>query len=289
MTGLVNHIAIVSESKAITFDDVSTVAAAVSKQVTRDFGPAWGVQATVQAFASLESVPPDYWQVVLVDNDNAPGALGYHTDAHGQPLAVVEVVGNWPITVSHEVIELLADPGASRIVSGPPPKQIGYVRTADGLPPISAMPLVDYLVEVCDPCESEQFSYRIDGVPVSDFVLPSFYGGGYAVHTDFSSRFHDKLVVGFGGYISFRDPATNKWYQIFADGPTVTGQQIPDVSGAMSLREQMDQAARVKRGLAKGRVGVVSHWSAETHAMLHGSVTRASNTRAMIAWLAGKL
>ena len=234
-------------------------------------------------------MPPDYWQVVLVDNDNAPGALGYHTDAHGQPLAVVEVVGNWPITVSHEVLELLADPGGSRIVSGESPLQLAYVKGVDGFPTADTMPRADYLVEVCDPCEGEKWGYTIDGVPVSDFVLPSFYGGGYAVHTDFSSRFHDKLVVGFGGYISFRDPATNKWYQIFADGPTVTGQQITTVPGPMSLREQMDQAARVKRGLAKGHVGVVSHWSAEIHAVLHGSVTRASNTRAMIDWLAGRL
>ena len=49
----------------------------------RDFGPVWGVNATVDAFDSLESVPVDYWPVILRDDINQPGAAGYHTDDNG--------------------------------------------------------------------------------------------------------------------------------------------------------------------------------------------------------------
>jgi len=63
------------------------VSAALQKQVTRDFGPLWDTQATVDAFDSLESVPVDYWPVILRDDINEPGAAGFHTDDQGQPFS----------------------------------------------------------------------------------------------------------------------------------------------------------------------------------------------------------
>jgi hypothetical protein len=53
------------------------VAAALQKQVTRDFGPVWQITGTVDAFETLETVPVDYWPVVIRDNINEPGAAGF--------------------------------------------------------------------------------------------------------------------------------------------------------------------------------------------------------------------
>src|SRR5229473_561678 len=98
MSALIRHVALVSDSPSVSFAQVS---AALQKQVTRDFGPLWDTPATVDAFDSLESVPVDYWPVILRDDINEPGAGGYHTDDNGQPFALVQVDDNWPITTSH--------------------------------------------------------------------------------------------------------------------------------------------------------------------------------------------
>ena len=37
---------------------------------------------------------------------------------------------------------------------------------------------VEYLVDVCDPCESVSFAYSINGVTVSDFYTPHFMASG---------------------------------------------------------------------------------------------------------------
>src|SRR5215475_15762822 len=123
MSVLTAHVALVSESPSVSFADLTQVAAALQKQVTRDFGPLWNVNATVDAFDSLESVPVDYWPVILRDDINEPGAAGFHTDDHGQPFSLVQVDANWALTTSHEALEMLADPFGNRTVAGAPPAQ----------------------------------------------------------------------------------------------------------------------------------------------------------------------
>src|SRR5438132_1588969 len=111
------HVALVPENDqvGIAISDLTRVAAALQKQVTRDFGPIWEVEATVDAFAHLEDVPLGYWNIVI--SSNVPdSALGYHVDPSGQPLALVKPTGNWSLTASHECLEMLADPFGNRLV-----------------------------------------------------------------------------------------------------------------------------------------------------------------------------
>lgn len=60
MSALIRHVGLVSESKSIDMGQVAVVAAALQKQVTRDFGPIWQITGTVDAFETLETVPVDY-------------------------------------------------------------------------------------------------------------------------------------------------------------------------------------------------------------------------------------
>jgi hypothetical protein len=76
MSILAHQVAVVSDTTAVGFADVSSVAAALQKQATRDFGPLWQVNATVSAFDALESVPVDYWPVIIRDDIDQPGAPG---------------------------------------------------------------------------------------------------------------------------------------------------------------------------------------------------------------------
>ena len=118
MSTLTNQVALVSDTTSVSFADVSSVAAALQKQATRDFSPLWQVNATVSAFDALESVPVDYWPVIIRDDIDQPGAAGYHTDSNGQPFSLVQADDQWQLTASHETLEMLADPFGNRTIAG---------------------------------------------------------------------------------------------------------------------------------------------------------------------------
>jgi len=243
MSALIRHVALVSDSPSVSFAQVSTVSAALQKQVTRDFGPLWDTPATVDAFDSLESVPVDYWPVILRDDINEPGAAGFHTDDQGQPFSLVQIDASWPLTASHETLEMLADPFGSRTIAGSPPSQAPT--------PVSGFDRVVYLVEVGDPCEIARFGYRVNGVLVSDFITPHYYDPDGATGVRYSFRGHVKEPhqVLEGGYVSFGNPVDNNWYQIIVQNGQV---QLKDLgilkmTAGKSLREMVDHQVRVTR------------------------------------------
>lgn len=147
---LLRQLAIVVDAAPdISASQVAAVAAALQKQATRDFGPLWQVDATVDAFPSLDDVPIGYWPIIIRADIGNPAAAGIHLDPNGQPMALVEATPQWPLTASHECLEMLADPTGFRMVAGP-----------------SIMPgqgRVEYLVEVADPCEDPSFAYTVNG------------------------------------------------------------------------------------------------------------------------------
>src|SRR5260370_897683 len=157
---LTQQIALVSEIAGFDFSALTSVSAALQKQVSRDVAPIWGVQSTVDAFQSLDDVPLGYWPLV-VTNQPLGKAAGVHMDQDGQPYALVEVSDSWSLTASHECLEMLVDPFGNRTIAGPSPK-------AD-------QGRVEFLVEVCDPCEDAAFAYTVNDVLVSDFYTPHFF------------------------------------------------------------------------------------------------------------------
>jgi hypothetical protein len=250
MSALTANVALVSDTPVVDSSHVSVVAAALNKQVTRDFGPLWNVDATVSGFDKLEDVPVDYWPVIIRDDINQPGAAGFHTDDNGQPFALIQADDSWTLTSSHEVLEMLADPFGNRTVAGSPP--------TDSPDPVAAFDRVVYLVEVCDPCEADQFAYTSNGVTVSDFITPHFYdpNDSSGAQYSFGGNIEVPHTVLEGGYVSFGNPVDNHWYQIFV----VNGEmQVRDLgiiqsSGGRSLREQIDLAVRQARQQERYRI-----------------------------------
>jgi hypothetical protein len=55
-------------------------------------GVSRGVQATVDCFDRLESVPSGYWTITLTDNLEAAQGDGIHQDQNGQPFTLAEPV-----------------------------------------------------------------------------------------------------------------------------------------------------------------------------------------------------
>jgi hypothetical protein len=145
---LSHHLAIVSETPAADLRGVTFAAAAIQRQVLQDFGPLWAIDATVSAFASLDDVPVGYWPVIVETDIETPGAAGIHEDKGGQPFALIEYSNTWSLTASHEVLEMLADPWGRRVHAGQ------SVKPGQGR--------VEFLVEVCDPCETAEVGYHVN-------------------------------------------------------------------------------------------------------------------------------
>lgn len=236
---MLNQVALVSETPQVTLDELALVSAAINKQVTRDFGPSWNVDASVDAFASLAHVPLGYWPVIVRD-DIPFDAAGIHLDDNtGQPYSLVQIDTNWALTASHETLEMLADPSGNRTVAG------NSIKPGQGR--------VNYLVEVCDPCESAVNGYSLNGVLLSDFYTPDFFAPVDApgVRYSFTGAITQPRQVLEGGYISWHDPASNHVFQLFVvDGQRRFVDRGPRPGGFRTLREFTDRmAARQRRAV----------------------------------------
>ena len=76
------NIGLVSQTDLVRLRDVVLVAAALQKQVVRDLAPSGGIDATVDAFETLDDLPLGYWPIVIRD-DIGFQAAGIHLDDDG--------------------------------------------------------------------------------------------------------------------------------------------------------------------------------------------------------------
>jgi hypothetical protein len=196
-------------------DEIKTAAvvAALQTQVHEHFAPAWGVDVQVQLVAGAP--PPGSWWLVLLDTSDQAEALGYHdTTDEGLPLGKVFLKScadanvSWTVTASHELLEMLADPAINLTV----------LREIQGQTTSTL-----YSYEVCDPCEADEFGYKIGDVVVSDFVFPSWFESFHqpqSVRFDYCGRVTEPFQLLAGGYASVRDMTANgAWTQQQASAP----------------------------------------------------------------------
>jgi hypothetical protein len=195
--------------------DLQSCIRAINRQIAEDFEPYWSFGAQLRLEGRTGTKPsktalPDLrgdavlylWDEVDVDD-----ALGYHdSNQRGIPFGFVftelskKLGESWTVTLSHEALELVGDAQANLLVQGPHPAHPDQT--------------VFHWFEMCDAVQAE--TYQIDGVEVSNFVLPLYFTadeqpGG---RNDFLSRPHDgKSLRSFGinpgGYVGFFNPKTN--------------------------------------------------------------------------------
>jgi len=200
---LPNHSTVVSDFEA------AKAVRALQRQVSGDFAPAWGIDALLHFIPNSGECHPGHWQLPILDDSDQAGALGYHDlSSEGLPIGKVfaktSVINGtpWSRTASHEVLEMLADPTINLTVFI---EQLAL--------------LVAY--ENCDGPEHDRFGYEIDGIPVSDFVFPSWFENFWspgATQLDFRRHVDRPLKILPGGYIgtySIRDG--NGWQQILGE------------------------------------------------------------------------
>jgi hypothetical protein len=244
---LSKHIALVSKTNKIKIGELQQVAAALQKQATRDLGPIWGIEATVDAFTKLKDVPTGYWPIIIREKIDDPSAAGYHSDKYRQPFSLVKHDDGWPLTCSHEMCEMLVDPFGNRMVTS------GSIKPGQGR--------VSYLVEVCDPSEDDGFAYSVNGIMLSDFYTPHYFDPvtSASIRYSFTGCITKPKEVLKGGYLSWLDPATGKWWQATFFGTTL---RMDDITGKMdmlegSLRSRIDRITatpRIEKGVSKEHV-----------------------------------
>jgi hypothetical protein len=238
------NISVINESTAVTDAEVQTWVAAQQIQFDRDFFPIWNLTANITFLPKGQTMPAGNWALVILDNSDAAGALGYHdlTQA-GLPMAKVFAGDDikyglsWTVTASHEAMEMLADPDINLTV---------FVQTQTGGD--------IFAYEVADAPEDDQFAYDINGVQVSDFVTPAWFN----VYSDPSSKFDfcghvsQPFEILQGGYIGMFDitKPNQGWTQIQAQSTT------PARTAMRMATQQTDVRARLSARI-KGHANLV--------------------------------
>jgi hypothetical protein len=225
-------IAVINASTVLTDDEVEAFVPALQKQVQRDFAPVWGLDATLDFLSSTQTPPTDKWWLVMLDNSDQAGALGYHdVTSGGLPMGKVFAATDlaydqqWTVTASHELLEMIADPQIDLTVFVQPDENTGTL----------------YAYEVCDACEADEFAYDIDGSLVSDFVYPAWFES-YRQSDSTKFDFQDQIKTPFellpGGYIGVFDVTSGTgWHQqTAAEAPH--RQLQPPRAGVGSRRER---------------------------------------------------
>jgi len=220
------EIAIVNRFDGVSDAEARRVVKALQIQVDRDFAPIWGVRAKLQYVGLKETPDSDTWQLVILNNSDQAGALGYHElTRDGLPLGKIfagtdiENGLQWSVTAAHELLEMLSDPWIN----------FAMIHQAAG---------VVYALENCDAVEADRYAYAIevDGIKVmvSDFVTPDWFipqwknFDGPKPKFDFMGHCTEPLQLLPGGYIGVLRSLDGEWEQVIArlpNGDMPTGAQ----------------------------------------------------------------
>ena len=186
-------VAVINVSDVARNSQVEKMVRALQRQVDEHFQPAWGIQAKLV----FNEEPLLSMKMFIKDRaaDEDAGYLGYHF-RDGLPVTYVfakddiEEKGEFSSTLSHELLEMLVDPGVNLYA-------FGFYRDRSGKRRKAFVPY-----ELCDPVEAD--TYKIDGVPVSNFVLPEWFEPEHEdgfMQMDFRGLLNSPFSLAPGGYM----------------------------------------------------------------------------------------
>lgn len=224
MTSSTRRIGLVSKSNAVPFSELAPVCEAINEQL-REVGAAWGVHASVEPrqtrsesglnYVTISDLPPGF---------EPPQASGLGDDAlRGQHFKLADVVlaqvrytSAWSVTASHECIEMAVNPDMDLLRLRPP------LSAFSALPEGTDEAEVEYLVEVCDPCQFGSYAYAAPGtdppIMVSDFLLPEYFElGSKASRFSFHGSITEPFQVLPHGCVSWGVRRTHTLWQQWVD------------------------------------------------------------------------
>ncbi|MFE2994802.1 hypothetical protein ACFXG4_07305 [Nocardia sp. NPDC059246] len=201
-----------NRSTVLTDAQVSAVVPALQTQVHRDWAPVWGSDADLSFVATGAQPPAGAWWLVVSDDADQAGALGYHDLTNeGLPMGKVFARSDidaglqWTVTASHELLEMLGDPDINLAA------YVFSTATAGRI----------YAYEVADACEADQYGYAINGIQVSDFVFPAWFENfrkAGSTQFDYGNHITAPFQLLPGGYIGVFDiNGGSGWHQLTAE------------------------------------------------------------------------
>ena len=240
-------------NQQVSDEEVQTAIRSINRQIEGDFAPYWGLGAVLRLEG--RSCPHPSKQnpmdmrgdavIYLWDGKASKDALGYHDQNNrGIPYGFVypalsaEMEEHWTATLSHEALELIADPEANLLVQGPHPAHPEHFAF--------------YWYEMCDAVQDE--SYQIDGITVSNFLLPLYFtsSGERSGRNDYLSRAHaGKTLASFGvnpgGYFGYFDPVTGKHDTFSRRGDKIAQKRL-DIKGRAEATRRASRYQRLQTG-----------------------------------------
>lgn len=220
-------------------EDLPKIAAALERQVKEDFAPFYNITVNSVSYVPSTSTPPinpKAWVIGLFKDADQPGALGYHDmTPNGMPLAKVFPLldlqdgGNLSTTISHELLEMLADAYLSKAVQGSDGRFWAY--------------------EVCDAVENDE--YTIDNVKVSNFVTPQYFEPPQdldGVKLDYLGKVTKPFEVRPGGYMQYHN-GSGGWHQVVHHQTAPRGYRVrTDKDSRSQLRQRKHHEAQRAHG-----------------------------------------
>lgn len=157
-----------SSHPGLTRELVGRMTRALAHQCAEDVQPLWQIIPPAISFEASAKAPPGAAPLVIFDNPDQSGALGWHTvSPEGVPYGRVflgSILGNGgtlhssansvSVTLSHELLEMVGNPHVSEWCDD---HDSGH----------------SFAEELCDPCQDQ--SYEVDGIHVSNFVTPLWF------------------------------------------------------------------------------------------------------------------
>jgi hypothetical protein len=199
---------IANKSKIVKNEDLQRALPALQRQIDEQFYPIWGWRADLMVLADVAEKHKNGMKVVIHDRSSEAGTLGYHFKG-GLPTTYIfakdDIAASpdheYTSTLSHELLEMVADPDVNLYAKGP-------VKLKEG----TRMGWVGY--EVCDPVEGNL--YDIGGVKVSNFVTPEYFEAEHkrdSVRFDYLQVLDRPFEVADGGYLDVL--VNSRWHTIW--------------------------------------------------------------------------
>ena len=231
-------ISISNRSKTVSDHDVKRVLPALQKQISKQFEPVWGWGANLK----FEAKKFDMHVIIKDTARGGGGYLGYHIKDN-IPITYIfakddiEDSGEYTSTLSHELLEMIADPAVNLYA-------IGKFRDKDGKRRSGLFGL-----EVCDPVEANY--YKIDGVTVSNFVRPEWFEPEHPkgkMKMDYLGVIDAPFMIAEGGYADVL--SRGRWH-------TLRGSKakVKRVRHRADARKDAAQGAARKAGQSGKRAG----------------------------------
>lgn len=212
----------------VTLAWLERVASSMTVQLDRDVSPSWGGSYSVRASLSGQPIAPGEIVFAMVDVlPGAPGAVAYHdVDGNAAPVAYLALsmcstLDDVSVAISHELCETAGDPGCNL-----------WADDARG---------TEWARELCDAVESSR--YQVNGVTVSDFVLPAFFVANapgpytYTESVGGPRILHGPFDTASGGY-QIKRAASDQTAQVHGRVHARAAEKLPHWSSRLARRDR---------------------------------------------------